>query len=142
MTPLPDAHRPVPALTALSRPFWTAGADGVLRMQRCTNCGRLCHPPALRCPVDRAAIEYVDLSGRGLVESWTVNRHQWFPGFTPPYLIAFVTPVEDRRARLLTNLVNVHPDEVTPDMPVRVVFDRCVDGEDEVFIPLFEPERW
>lgn len=110
-------------------------------MQRCTNCGRLCHPPALLCPVDHSAIDYVDLSGRGFVESWTVNRHQWFPGLTPPYLIAFVNPVEDRRARLLTNLVNVLPGEITPDMRVRVTFDRCMDGEDEVFIPLFEPER-
>lgn len=138
---MPNAQRPVPELTALNRPFWTAGSGGVLRMQRCTCCGRLCHPPALRCPVDHAATEYVDLSGLGLVESWTVNRHPWFPGFTPPYLIAFVNPVEDKRVRLLANLVNVHPDEVTPYMPVRVTFDRCIDGDDEVFIPLFEPER-
>ncbi len=110
-------------------------------MQRCISCRRLCHPPALLCPDDHAAMEYVDLSGRGSVESWTVNRHQWFPGFPPPYVIAFVNPVEDKRVRLLTNLVNVEPDEVTQNMPVRVVFDRCIDSEDEVFIPLFEPER-
>jgi uncharacterized OB-fold protein len=138
---MPEAHRPAPALTALNRPFWSSGANGVLRMQRCTCCGRLCHPPALLCPYDHATTEYVELSGRGVVESWTVNRHQWFPGFAPPYLIALVNPVEDQRVRLLTNLVNVDPDEVTQNMPVQVVFDRCIDGEDEVFIPLFEPER-
>lgn len=141
MTQMPDAHRHAPALTALNRPFWTSGADRVLRMQRCTSCERLCQPPSLLCPHDHAATEYVDLSGRGFVDCWTVNRHQWFPGFPPPYLIAFVNPVEDERVRLLTNLVNVEPDDVTQNMPVRVVFDRCVDGDDEVFIPLFEPER-
>jgi hypothetical protein len=26
-------------------------------------------------------------------------------------------------------------------MPVRVTFQRYVDGEDEVFIPLFEPDH-
>ena len=56
-------------------------------------------------------------------------------------IIAFVNPVEDERVRLLTNLVNVDPEEVTQNMAVRVIFDRCIDGEDEVFIPLFEPER-
>lgn len=137
---MPDIQRPAPVLTELNRHFWTSGAHGVLRMQRCASCLRLCHPPALRCPHDHAVMEYVELSGRGLVESWTVNHHQWFPGFAPPYLIAFVNPVEDERVRLLTNLINVDPEGVTPNMPVRATFERCVDVDDEVFIPLFEPE--
>ena len=33
------------------------------------------------------------------------------------------------------------PDDVTAGMPVRVMFQRYVDGEDEVFIPLFEPDH-
>lgn len=131
--------RPVPLLTDLNRPYWTAGADGKWRLQRCSDCARLIHPPALRCPHDHGTPEYVELSGRGLVETWTVNRHQFFPGFAPPYVIAFVTPVEDDRVRVLTNLVNVEPDDVTAGMAVRVTFQRFVDDEDEVFIPLFEP---
>jgi uncharacterized OB-fold protein len=142
VTQIPQIQRSVPALTELNRPFWTFGAQGVLAMQRCTECERLLHPPGLRCPYDHAVPEYVELSGRGRVESWTVNRHQWFPGFSPPYLIAFVNPVEDQRVRLLTNLVNVDLDVVTAGMPVRVIFDRRVAGDDEeVFIPLFEPEH-
>ncbi|MEB4212190.1 Zn-ribbon domain-containing OB-fold protein [Mycobacterium sp. 94-17] len=110
-------------------------------MQRCASCERLCQPPALRCPYDHGHTSYVELSGRGVVESWTVNHHQWFPWFPAPYVIAFVNPIEDGRVRLLTNLVNVDPLEILPNMPVRVVFERCGDGDDEVFIPLFEPER-
>ena len=132
--------RPLPLLNGINRVFWTSGADGVLRMQRCTDCARLVHPPALRCPHDHGLPEYVALSGRGRVESWTVNEHPWFPGFTPPYVIAFVNPVEDTRVRVLTNLVNADPDDVTPAMPVRVTFERYIDGDDEMFIPLFEPE--
>lgn len=111
-------------------------------MQRCTGCGRLLQPPGLRCPYDYAVPEYIELGGRGRVESWTVNRHQWFPGFSPPYLIAFVNPVEDPGVRLLTNLVNVDPNQVIANMPVRVIFDRRIaEDDEEVFIPLFEPER-
>lgn len=135
-----DAARPLPLLTDVNREFWTSGADGVLRMQRCTACERLLHPPALRCPYDHGVPRYVALSGRGQVESWTVNEHPWFPGFTPPYVIAFVNPVEDARVRVLTNLVNADPDGVTPGMGVRVTFERCLDGDDEIFVPLFEPE--
>ncbi|WP_246398505.1 Zn-ribbon domain-containing OB-fold protein [Mycobacterium vicinigordonae] len=138
---MPDSERPAPVLTQLDRPFWTGGAAGALRMQRCVRCTRICHPPALRCPRDHAVLEFVELSGRGVVESWTINRHQWFPGFQPPYVIAFVNPVEDLNARLLTNLVNVEPDEISQNMLVRVVFDQLVVGEDEVYIPLFEPEH-
>lgn len=110
-------------------------------MQRCTYCARLCHPPALRCPHDHVRLEYTEVSGRGRLESWTINRHQWFPGFSPPYVIAFVCPVEDPGVRLLTNLVNVDPDGLVDNMALRVIFDRCVDGDDEIYLPLFEPER-
>lgn len=133
-------ERPLPLLNDVNRVFWTCGSAGVLRMQRCTDCLRLVHPPALRCPYDHGVPKYVALSGRGRVESWTVNEHPWFPGFTPPYVIAFVNPVEDARVRVLTNLVNTDPDSVIPAMPVRVVFERYVDGGDEMFIPLFEPD--
>jgi uncharacterized protein len=131
--------RPLPQLTDLNRPFWTSGADGVLRLQRCTLCERLVHPPALHCPHDHGVTEYVAVSGRGQVESWTVNHHPWFPGFDPPYIIAFVNPVEDSRVRLLTNLVNVDPDDVTMSMPVRVTFEPG--GDDNIYLPVFEPEH-
>lgn len=134
------AERPLPVLTDLNRPYWTAGAEGQWRVQQCTDCERLIHPPALRCPYDHGIPEYVVLSGSGRVETWTVNQHPFFPGFTPPYIIAFITPIEDDRVRVLTNLVNVEADDVTAGMPVRVMFQRYVDGEDEVFIPLFEPD--
>lgn len=133
-------QRPLPLLTEISRAFWTSGADGILRMQRCADCRRLVHPPALRCPNDHGVPEYVTLSGRGRVESWTVNEHPWFPAFSPPYVIAFVNPVEDERVRVLTNLVNIEPDGITPAMPVRVTFERYADGDGEMFIPLFEPD--
>lgn len=135
--------RPMPAVTDLNRPYWTSGAHGVFRLQRCPQCERMLHPPALRCQYDHATPEWVTLSGRGTVESWTVNRHAFYPGFTTPYVIAFVNPVEDQRVRVLTNLIDVNPDEVRVEMPVRVVFQPGDpdDSEDPVYLPLFTPER-
>lgn len=130
----------MPQLTDLNRPYWTGGAEGRWCMQRCVDCERLIHPPALRCPHDHGDVEYVTLSGRGRVETWTINEHPFFPGFTPPYIVAFVNPVEDERARVLTNLVDVGVGDVVPGLPVRVRFEHHhADGED-VFVPVFEPE--
>ncbi|MED5810836.1 OB-fold domain-containing protein [Mycolicibacterium sp. 050232] len=138
----PVPGRPAPELSELNRPYWTSGADGAFRMQRCPGCERVVHPPALRCQYDHAAPEWITLSGKGIVESWTVNHHAFFPGLPAPYVIAFVNPVEDIRARVLTNLVGVAPDDVHAGMAVRVVFERADtdDSEQAVYLPMFTPE--
>jgi uncharacterized OB-fold protein len=133
-------ERPIPQLTDLNRAYWTSGSDGLWRLARCTLCQRLFHPPALRCPYDHGRPEFVPLSGRGRVESWTVNRHAFFPGFSPPYVVAFVNPVEDERVRVLTNIVNVDPDHIAAGMPLRVVFEHHDDADGDVYVPLFEPD--
>jgi uncharacterized OB-fold protein len=133
-------ERPLPQLTDLNRPYWVSGADGLWRLARCTRCERLFHPPALRCPHDHGLPEFAALSGRGRVESWTINRHAFFPGFSPPYVIAFINPVEDERVRVLTNLVNVDAAKVSAGMAVRVTFECHDDGDGDVFVPLFEPD--
>ncbi|MCK5755290.1 MAG: OB-fold domain-containing protein, partial [Mycobacterium sp.] len=102
---------------------------------------RLIHPPALRCQYDHAVPEWVDMSGRGTVESWTVNHHPFYPGIPTPYVIAFVNPVEDRQVRVLTNLVDVDPDRIFCGMPVRVTFEvGSDDSDDDVYLPMFSPE--
>ena len=141
MTDTTQSGRPLPALTDLNRTYWTSGAAGVWRLQRCPACERLIHPPALRCQYDHAVPEWVDMSGRGTVESWTVNHHPFYPGIPTPYVIAFVNPVEDRQVRVLTNLVDVAPDRIFCGMPVRVTFEvGSDDSDDDVYLPMFSPE--
>lgn len=141
MTDTTQSGRPLPALTDLNRTYWTSGAAGVWRLQRCPDCERLIHPPALRCQYDNAVPEWADMSGRGTVESWTVNRHPFYPGIPTPYVIAFVNPVEDPRARVLTNLVDVDPSRIFRGMPVRVAFVvGSDDSDDDVYLPMFSPE--
>jgi uncharacterized OB-fold protein len=135
----PTIPRPIPQLAALNRPFWTGGCDGELRVQQCRSCERLVHPPVLRCPDDHGTLDYVTVSGRGTVESWTVNAHGWFPGWPDRYVIAFVVLAEDSRARLLTNLVDIDPDTIAPSMPVQVKFECHTVDDEHVFVPLFGP---
>ena len=83
--------RPLPELTPASEWFWTSGADGVLRIQGCTGCRTLVHPPQPVCPACRSSSwAPTPVSGDATVVAFTVNAHPWLPGFDldPPYVIA------------------------------------------------------
>ena len=113
--------------------FWTSGQDGVLRFLHCHACDKFVHPPA---PVCRYCLSR-DLapqavSGRGRLESFTVNHQQWIPG-SEPYIVAWVSIDEQPDVRLTTNLVDVAVEDVRIGMPVRVVFEHV----DDVWFPLF-----
>ena len=126
----------VPALTPTTEFFWTSGADGRLRIQRCSDCGRFVHPPG---PVCRWCLSPnvapAEVSGRGEVFTFTVNAQPWSERLTEPYVIAIVELVEEPGLRVLTNLVDCRPDDVRIGMPVEVAFVAVED----VFLPLFRP---
>ena len=110
--------------------------DGVLRIQGCTDCGTLVHPPVPICPTCRSrASAPVAVSGRGTVVGFTVNAHPWLPALPPPYVIANVALEEDAGVRLTTNVVGCEPEDVHIGQEVAVRFEH----HDDVWLPLFEP---
>ena len=126
--------RPLPHLTPTNTPFWTSGADGVLRVQGCLDCRRLVHPPVPRCPhCGSLNHEPTEVSGRGVVAGHTTNLQQWLPGFAPPYVIANVALDDDPEVHLTTNIVDCDPDEVAIGSVVQVRFEQI----DDVWVPLF-----
>jgi acetyl-CoA acetyltransferase/uncharacterized OB-fold protein len=128
---------PLPIVLPWSAFYWRSGADGVLRMQRCTACGNLLFPPGPRCPTCLSeALEVVTLAGTGTVEVFTVNHQQWHPAFTPPYVIAVVALTEDPAVRITTNIVGCPPEDVHVGLPVRAVFE----AHEDVWVPQFEPD--
>ncbi len=128
--------RPLPELTPANEWFWASGADGVLRIQGCADCGRLVHPPVPVCPSCRSrASEPVAVSGRGTIVGFTVNAHRWHPDFEPPYVIANVALAEDPSVHLTTNIVGTDPSAVCIGQEVAVRFV----ADEDVWIPLFEP---
>jgi acetyl-CoA acetyltransferase/uncharacterized OB-fold protein len=139
-SPVPEERgpvRPLPQPTLASAEFWSAGADGVLRILRCADCGAHTHPPLPRCRVcrsDRVAMSPV--SGRGVVAGFTVNHQQWLAGFPPPYVIAVVALEEDDGVRLTSNIVGCPAEDVRIGLAVRVLFEKAGD----VYVPLFEPD--
>ena len=127
------SFRVLPRLDDENRFFWTSGADGVLRFLRCNDCGFYIHPPGPVCPRCLSRdLAPQDVSGRGRVETFSVNYQQWIPG-SEPYIIAWVSIDEQPDIRLTTNLVDVEPEDVAVGMEVEVVFEQYED----VYIPLF-----
>jgi uncharacterized OB-fold protein len=132
--------RILPRISDRNRHFWTGGAGGELRFLRCQDDGTYVHPPTPRCPLchgKNLAVEAV--SGRATVHTFSINVQQWMPGPEPPYVVAIVELPEQEGLRLTTNIVNCAPDDVRIGLPVQVVFERHDDGDDAVYIPLFEP---
>ncbi|MFQ6396269.1 thiolase C-terminal domain-containing protein [Nocardia sp. KC 131] len=130
--------RPLPQPTLASAEFWRSGADGVLRISHCGDCGRHFHPPMPLCPSCRSgAVSLAPTSGRAVVVGFSVNHQTWLPAFPPPYVVAVVALAEDDRARLTTNIVGCEPDEVHIGMRVRVRFEQ----QEDLYLPLFEPDH-
>jgi acetyl-CoA acetyltransferase/uncharacterized OB-fold protein len=130
-------RRLLPQPTLASAAFWSSGADSVLRISHCADCGHWFHPPMPTCPGCRSRSVSLDpVSGRGTIVGVTVNHQPWLASFPPPYVIAIVAIEEDDGARLTTNIVGCPPDQVRIGQRVRVLFEQ----QEEVWIPLFEPD--
>jgi uncharacterized OB-fold protein len=74
------------------------------------------------------------VSGRGRVETFSINYQQWIPG-SDPYVIAWVSLEEQPSVRLSTNLIDVEAEDVHIGMEVAVEFEKVED----VYLPLFRP---
>jgi len=126
--------RPRPATNEDTAFFWEGAARGELLIQRCASCGTLRHPPRPACPSCRS-LEWDTqrAGGRGTVHSYVVHHHPPVPGFEPPYVVVLVELEEG--TRLVSNLVDADPSEVSIGMPVEVEFVRV---DDELTLPLFK----
>lgn len=128
-------HRPRPRLDADNRAFWTGGTDGRLNIMKCGDCSTFIHPPR---PVCRACLsENVApqaVSGKGTIDSYTINYQPWAKGMEVPFVIARVA-LEDAPGVILTsNIINCPVEAIDIDDSVQVVFEE----QDGIFYPLFE----
>lgn len=116
-----DPQPPIPVPTPLTAPYWEACRRGVLALQRCASCGRFVHFPRRACPhCGGADLPFTEVSGRGVVHTFSVVHRGFLPGFTPPYVIAWIDLPEG--VRVFGNVVGGDPEEVRIGMPVRLTF--------------------
>ena len=126
--------RPLPQVTPVSRFYWEAGAEGVLKILRCEDCLRWIHPPQPLCPAclsERVTPQAA--AGTGAVYSVTVNHQPWMPGLPLPYVIARVALDGVDGVLITSNIVGSDAIEARIGDRVRV----CFEEQDGVWIPLF-----
>ena len=127
------ARRPRPAITRDNAFFWEGVGRHELMIQRCTSCGRLRHPPRPMCADCRStAWDTVASTGRGVVHSYVVHHHPPLPGITTPHPVVLVDL--DEGVRIVSNTVDIVPDDIQIGLPVEVAF---VAVDDELTLPLF-----
>jgi uncharacterized protein len=132
-----DYAKPIPAITAELRPFFEAARRRELVVQRCRGCGAHRFPARPMCSRCLSAdAEWVRVSGRGEVFSYNVMHQVYHPAFAAEVPYAVVLIKLDEGPKMLSNLVDISPEEIRIGMRVEVVFE---DLNDQVTLPKFKP---
>jgi acetyl-CoA acetyltransferase/uncharacterized OB-fold protein len=131
-----DPGRPLPFVTPWNQFYWTSGADGQLRLQECTSCSALIHPPKPACPYcGGSEIGIKAVSGLGTLFGFTVSHRFQLPGLPVPNIVAQVAVEEDPRVKLTTRLIDCTADDLQLGMRMSVTFEQV----DDVWLPIFRP---
>ena len=124
MTTHQDKPLPLAVNPDLTGPFWEAAKRHELMMQRCKKCGEYVWYPRESCGSCLSPeLEWVKMSGRGRLHSYTVIYQPASPAFRGdvPYIYAMVQL--DEGPRMVSNLVDCSTEEAYIDMPVVATFD-------------------
>lgn len=121
--PFAENGRPIPRRTPTSAPYFDAARSGRLSLQKCPRDGFFFYPRS-RCPAClQADWSWEDVSGRGTLYSYTVDRVGLDPAQRErlPLIVALVEL--DEGPRLTTNLVDCTPESISIGMTVSVTFE-------------------
>jgi len=110
--------------------FWEAAKDEKLTAAQCGNCGHFRMPPSPYCPECRSQdTKWPELPGTGTVYSYVVCHKAPFPGIPDFDYIPVVVDLDGAPgARVVSNLFDIDPEEVTIGMKVKVAFTPIQGG--------------
>lgn len=133
----PAYGKPLPEPTAATRPFWDAARQHRLLLQRSKRTGAYVYYPRVVSPYGPGdELEWVEVSGRGSVYSYTVARRPTGPQWSGdvPYVIAIVELEEG--PHLTANILGCDPAQVTIGMPVAASYE---DVTEDITLVQFRP---
>jgi uncharacterized OB-fold protein len=129
------SSRLAPAVTHDTEFFWDGCKAHRLLIQRCGGCQTLRHPPRPMCPrCNSVEWDTIESSGRGEVFSFVMPQHPPYPWFEYPYIVVLVDLEEG--IRLVSNLCEIAPADVTIGMAVEVFYEEFDEG---LVLPQFRP---
>lgn len=124
--------RPRPSTTPDTQFWWDGLAAGELRIQRCTGCSAVRHPPEPGC-AECGSLDWDWLvsAGRGTIHSHVVVHEPRFAAFPAPYVVALVDL--DEGVRLVANVEPVEEAGIGTRVRAEI---RDFDG---LALPVFVP---
>lgn len=133
----PDSMPP-PVADNEALPWWQAAAEHRLCVQHCTDCSHSTLPPAPICPQCRSsAFEWLEVSGKGTVYTYTIVHRAVAVEQELPFVIAVIELDGTGGLRMMSNLVDIDPAEVTVGLRVEVIWEDMAPG---LAIPRFRVE--
>ena len=126
-----------PAVTDETEAFWTAAGEGRLLVERCASCGAESFPARGICRSCRSRdTAPAEITGPGVVYSYTVNHQRWLPDLEVPFAVVLVEFRGHPGVRVVGRIRGCDPDDVTIGMNVAVGFEP---GPGGFAIPSFLP---
>lgn len=118
-----------PAESEEMRPFWDAAAAGRFEVPRCQACGGWSFPPRGICRHCRSfEVVFTQTSPRGVLYSFTINRHEWVEG-VGTFGLGLVDFPSAAGVRLLARMsIDFDLDAVAIGRPVELRFARAASG--------------
>lgn len=131
-----ETEKPLPELTGLNGEFYNFCHAGELRFQRCADCGAWRHVPREIC-AECGSWEWnwERSKGSGEVFTWTVVNRPLHPAFAESAPYAPVVVEMEEGVRVLSEVIDVAPEELEIGMPLEVSFEPLTD---EITLPKFK----
>ena len=133
------ANKPLPVITDLTRPFWTAAKNRKLVLQKCQRCETFnFHPKPWCIECGSRELVWTDAKPTGTVYSFTISRTvaMNYPGWEKDLPVLLCLIDLDDGARMYAQVTDCSPEEIRIGMRVKVHFE---DISDEAGIPKFHP---
>lgn len=134
-----DIPAVLPRYSPEAEPFWEGLRNGKVRIQRCNECDSYQfypRPICVKCWSKDIVWDTIDATG--VVYSYTVPSFAPHPSFKArlPYIVALVDL--DVGVRMMTNIVDCDPDEVTIGMSVEPAITSIEAGHALLY---FKPKK-
>ena len=131
--------RPRPQWNQDQEWFWEGLKEHELRIQRFTDDGTLVFPPANANPITHSMdYDWVVASGKGTLYSHTVVHYPQVPSFDYPLIVGVVELEEG--VRIISNIVNIKPEQIEIGMPLEVCFPDT-NSDEGIVLHQFQPAQ-
>ena len=120
--------KPLPTPTPTSAPFWDGLKEGVIKLQKCNDCGVWVFYPRSRCSNCLSdSLDWREVSGNGTLYTFTIARQPTSPHFSTEVPQQLAVVELDEGVRLTTTLVNVREADIKIGMRLKPYFEPVTD---------------